>query len=111
MVEDVLANPTGFILDPDSYLMAQALEPPNEDIITITNGPQPDVWETHRLTIKRLYLDEDKPLKEVMAIMQRDYGHRGTTKMYKRRITKWRLDKNCKAREMKAIAWKKVARR
>ena len=110
MSDDVLTNPTGFVLDPDQYLMAQAPEPPNDENFTVTSGPQPDIWETHRLTIKRLYLDEDKPLKEVMAIMQRDHGHKGTAKMYKSRITKWRLDKNCKAREMKAVAWKKVAR-
>ena len=110
MSDDVLANHTGFMVDPGPYLMAQAPDLRNDEIITVTSGPQPDVWETHRLTIKRLYLDEDKPLKEVMDIMQRDYGHRGTAKMYKSRITKWRLDKNCKAKEMKAIAWKKVVR-
>ena len=110
MSDDVLTNPTGFMLDPDQALMAQAPEPPNDKKNTVTSGPQPDVWETHRLTIKRLYLDEDKPLKEVMAVMQREYGHEGTAKMYKSRITKWRLDKNCKAREMKAVARKKVAR-
>jgi hypothetical protein len=28
-----------------------------------------DDWEKHRARIKQLYLDEQKPLKEVMAIM------------------------------------------
>lgn len=31
-------------------------------------------WARHMPTIKRLYIDEDRPLKEVMAIMSRDYG-------------------------------------
>jgi hypothetical protein len=27
-------------------------------------------WEKHRARIKQLYLEDDKPLKEVMAIME-----------------------------------------
>lgn len=33
----------------------------------------PDSWDTHRTTITRLYVDEKMTLKEVMAIMERDY--------------------------------------
>ena len=33
-------------------------------------------WNRFRPLIKRLYVDEEKTLKEVMAIMERDYGHR-----------------------------------
>ena len=76
----------------------------------VKQGPGSEVWEAYRPTIKRLYLDEDKTLKDVMAIMQREYGHKATVKMYKYRINKWGLDKNCKANEMKAIARKKVER-
>ena len=35
-------------------------------------------WNRNFNTIKRLYVDEDKTLKEVMEIMARDYNHRGT---------------------------------
>ena len=38
----------------------------------------PEDWDRHRQTIKRLYFDEDKTLKEVMNIMAEDYGHWGT---------------------------------
>lgn len=31
-------------------------------------------WSKHISTIKRLYIDEDKPLKEVMEIMQKDHN-------------------------------------
>lgn len=31
-------------------------------------------WATHMPTIKRLYIDEERPLREVMEIMSRDYG-------------------------------------
>jgi Clr5 domain len=36
-------------------------------------------WEPHRARIKQLYLEEDRPLKEVMAIMQRDHGFKATS--------------------------------
>lgn len=35
------------------------------------------VWESHKAEIRRLYLDENRPLKEVMAIM-RQKGFRAT---------------------------------
>lgn len=35
-------------------------------------------WHKNQDTIKRLYVDENKTLKEVMTIMERDHGHRGT---------------------------------
>jgi hypothetical protein len=36
-------------------------------------------WEHHRARIRQLYLDEDRPLKEVMAIMQREHGFKATS--------------------------------
>lgn len=36
--------------------------------------PSEDEWLRHKSTIKRLYLNEHRPLKEVMEIMKRDYG-------------------------------------
>jgi hypothetical protein len=33
----------------------------------------PDVWETHKHIIARLYIEESKSLNEVMSIMERDY--------------------------------------
>ena len=88
----------------------QAPETSNHEGIHVKQGPGPEVWETYRPIIKRLYLDEEKTLKDVMAIMQREYDYKATIKMYKSRIKKWGLDKNCKANEMKAIARKKVER-
>ena len=93
-----------------SQAAAQVLMFPSEEMVLVKSGPKPDIWETHRSTIKRLYLDDNKTLKDVMAIMERDYDHKATVKMYKSRINKWGLDKNCKAKEMKAIARKKVER-
>jgi hypothetical protein len=91
----------------------------------------PEGWEHHRKTIEKLYLDEDKTLKEVMSVMADQYGHKGTyvsfspkhvsfdtqqpnrlnsMKMYKSRITKWGLDKNHKASDMAFILRKKTQR-
>ena len=35
-------------------------------------------WEKHRARIKQLYLAEDKPLKEVMAIMETNHLFRAS---------------------------------
>ncbi len=35
-------------------------------------------WESHRATFERLYGDENKTLKEVMSIMERDYNLKAT---------------------------------
>lgn len=35
-------------------------------------------WDAQRMAIRRLYLDEDMTLKEVMAIMERDHHFKAT---------------------------------
>lgn len=37
-------------------------------------GQVPDEWAKHIETIRRLYLDEDMTLQEVMRIMASEYG-------------------------------------
>jgi hypothetical protein len=41
-------------------------------------GPTRDDWERCRPLLKRLYIDEGKKLKDVMAIMTQ-YGHSATS--------------------------------
>ena len=36
-------------------------------------------WEPHRALIRRLYLEEDRPLKDVMAFMEREHGFKATS--------------------------------
>lgn len=36
--------------------------------------PGQEEWAAHMPTIKRLYMEEKRPLKQVMEIMARDYG-------------------------------------
>lgn len=106
----VLSQYTGIMSTDGSRVVAQAPISPTDGEVLFKQGPRPEVWETHRLTIKRLYLDEGMTLKDVMATMQRKHGLGATVKMYKHRIKKWGFDKNCKASEMQAIARKKLER-
>ena len=76
----------------------------------LKDSSESDLWEIHRPTIKKLYLDEGRTLKDVMAIMRQDYGHKATVKMYKNRFTMWNFGKNNRAKEMEAIARKKLER-
>ena len=58
------------------------LPPPNA--VTMSQGStvwptsEPD-WERHRALIRQLYLGEDKPLKDVMAIMEHEHGFKATS--------------------------------
>jgi hypothetical protein len=38
----------------------------------------PEDWDAHQETIRRLYLDEKRPLKDVVVIMESEYGFRAT---------------------------------
>ena len=42
-------------------------------VVSRGRWPNEEDWATHRSTIKTLYLDENKTLKEVMEIMNREY--------------------------------------
>ncbi|KAL5596770.1 uncharacterized protein BROUX77_006718 [Berkeleyomyces rouxiae] len=63
----------------------------------------PADWVHYRDHITQLYIEEDKPLKEVMDIMARDYNFCATEKMYKIKIKKWNLKKNLRENEVQAI--------
>jgi Clr5 domain len=39
----------------------------------------PEDWEQYRTPIRKLYLEEDMPLKDVMAIMERRHGFYATS--------------------------------
>lgn len=85
-------------------------EIPNTSV-TLSAGPTREMWQTHQATIKKLYLHEHRTLKQGMQIMKRDYGLDATEKMYKRRLTLWRMDnKNLRKKDVKHIALRKVER-
>ncbi|KAI0016036.1 hypothetical protein F4780DRAFT_783604 [Xylariomycetidae sp. FL0641] len=56
-------------------------------------------WESHKEAIRQLYLDENRPLKEVIAIM-RQRGFKATVRMYKSRFDKWGFSKNNSKRDV-----------
>lgn len=87
--------------------------------------PTESEWLRHRSTIKRLYLNEHRPLKEVMDIMKRDHGLNAMLirpipmtrpllngllelmceyrmKSYKRRLRQWGYSKNITLRKPEA---------
>ncbi|KAH8816514.1 hypothetical protein F5884DRAFT_226365 [Xylogone sp. PMI_703] len=69
-----------------------------------------DDWEAQRSVIKQLYDVENRPLKEVVDILGRTRSFFATERQYKRRISKWGLDKNVKKSEMQAIVRKQQTR-
>lgn len=74
-------------------------------------GPTAEEWQLHRPTIKRLYLDEDRTLPDVMRIMQQQHSFKASTKMYRSRLSLWKIDnKNLRKAEIKQIAHTKVTR-
>ncbi|KAI1073694.1 hypothetical protein F5B20DRAFT_566261 [Whalleya microplaca] len=54
----------------------------------------PDAWEAHKSEIARLYLEENKRLKDVMEIMEERWGFHASQKMYKTKLTQWKFFKN-----------------
>ncbi|KAL0932905.1 uncharacterized protein CTRU02_211868 [Colletotrichum truncatum] len=69
-----------------------------------------EAWESFRLTIKQLYLEERRPLKEVMQIMAEQYGFQATPKMYKTRFSQWGFVKNNTEDEVKRLLSMKFQR-
>ncbi|KAK1573930.1 uncharacterized protein LY79DRAFT_583325 [Colletotrichum navitas] len=69
-----------------------------------------EAWESFKLTIRHLYLEERRPLKEVMQIMADQYGFQATPKMYKTRFSQWGFVKNNTEDEVKRLLSMKFQR-
>ncbi|EHK19688.1 uncharacterized protein TRIVIDRAFT_58331 [Trichoderma virens Gv29-8] len=69
-----------------------------------------EAWEQYKSTIRALYLEERKPLKEVMSIMADKYGFQATPKMYKTRFSQWGFVKNNTEEEVKRLLSMKFQR-
>ncbi|KAK9788347.1 putative Clr5 domain-containing protein [Seiridium cardinale] len=63
--------------------------------------PQRGDWERHKRKIAQLYLEDNKPLREVADIMRIEHDFSATPKMYKQRFHQWDFRKNLKAGEVK----------
>lgn len=53
-----------------------------------------DVWEQHKGAIKKLYIDEGRPLREVIKTMEVEHHFPATQRMYKARFKQWGFVKN-----------------
>jgi Clr5 domain len=86
-------------------------ETTSRSVVERFKAPQVCDWEIHRPTIARLYLEEGKPLKEVISILHEQHGFQATydvllssririadiehrPRQYKQRIKAWGLQKN-----------------
>ncbi|KXH48602.1 hypothetical protein CSAL01_08841 [Colletotrichum salicis] len=69
-----------------------------------------EAWGSFKGTIKHLYLEERRPLKEVMQIMGDQYGFQATPKMYKTRFSQWGFVKNNTEDEVKRLLSMKFQR-
>jgi hypothetical protein len=69
-----------------------------------------EAWEQFKTTIRGLYLEDRKPLKEVMSIMADKYGFQATPKMYKTRFSQWGFVKNNTEDEVKRLLSMKFQR-
>ncbi|MCJ1284557.1 hypothetical protein MMC26_003890 [Xylographa opegraphella] len=65
-----------------------------------------DHWEQYRSIIKRLYLDEEKCLEEVMQYMREQFEFSEKKPAYKRMLRRWGISKNVPAPDMDIIAAK-----
>ena len=64
----------------------------------------PGDWETHKETIERLYIGEDKTLEQLLQYMQH-HGFHASKGQYKRQLNKWKISKNISAKD-----WKRISR-
>ncbi|KAF4508765.1 hypothetical protein G6O67_005105 [Ophiocordyceps sinensis] len=69
-----------------------------------------EAWEQFKSTIRALYLDERRPLKEVMNVMAEKYKFQATPKMYKTRFSQWGFVKNNTEDEVKRLLSMKFQR-
>ncbi|KAI4670847.1 uncharacterized protein J4E88_009599 [Alternaria novae-zelandiae] len=59
--------------------------------------------DTRTRRIIQLYFTEKRPLSEVRTLIEQEFGFIATVRQYRSRLTRWKLDKNVKPEEMKAI--------
>lgn len=63
----------------------------------------PAEWDQIKPDMKKLYVDEDRPLDETMAELQANCGFQASRDQFKSKIKLWGFDKKVKTHEMKHI--------
>ncbi|KAG6362838.1 hypothetical protein INS49_007932 [Diaporthe citri] len=69
-----------------------------EEVAPLKRGDWPitqfSYWEDYKPIMRRLYIDEKRPLRGVMEIMENEFDFKPTAKMYKNRFRIWGWRKN-----------------
>ncbi|KAE8443786.1 hypothetical protein EG329_001380 [Mollisiaceae sp. DMI_Dod_QoI] len=69
-------------------------------------------WEAQKINVERLYISEDRTLKEVIQILDHEFGFVASEKQLKSRLPRWGFDtKNMKRETMLALARAKAKRK
>ncbi|RYP74964.1 hypothetical protein DL770_007517 [Monosporascus sp. CRB-9-2] len=83
----------------------QAIRQSSQGLEDMSSMAPQEEWGLHKNTIHRLYIVEDRPLKEVMATL-RGQGFRQTKTNYEQQLKTWGFSKNLPSSEWKAIGHK-----
>ncbi|CZR66739.1 uncharacterized protein PAC_16640 [Phialocephala subalpina] len=68
-------------------------------------------WDNQKERIRLLYVSENRPLRDVIAIMKERYGFLATERQYKSKVSEWKMDKNIRKTEMKFMVRKQESRK
>ncbi|KAK0113497.1 hypothetical protein ONS95_013753 [Cadophora gregata] len=63
-------------------------------------------WESYKGEIQQLYVEQGRPLKSVMQVLETKYGFKFSLRSWKAKMKKWNFEKNLPANEMAFIAAK-----
>ncbi|KAI4672456.1 uncharacterized protein J4E78_000957 [Alternaria triticimaculans] len=67
-------------------------------------------WEPYKDRIIQLHHVDKRPLPEVRILIEQEFGFIAEIRQYRSRLTQWKLDKNIKPDEMKAIVRRRQQR-
>jgi tetratricopeptide (TPR) repeat protein len=70
------------------------------------NAPSPEGWQLAKPLIEQLYVQQDRPLKEVRAYLAEHRNFLATERMFKQRLKEWGFDR----KKVKAAEWRYMLR-
>jgi tetratricopeptide (TPR) repeat protein len=70
------------------------------------NAPSPEDWQLAKPLIEQLYVQQDRPLKEVRAYLAEHRNFLATERMFKQRLKEWGFDR----KKVKAAEWRYMLR-
>jgi tetratricopeptide (TPR) repeat protein len=70
------------------------------------NAPSPEGWQLAKPLIEQLYVQQDRPLKDVRAYLAEHRNFLATERMFKQRLKEWGFDR----KKVKAAEWRYMLR-